>query len=110
MNASLNLNRDATAVHPAAFDWSSVVHEMLSNLDNVSVAGQHHVMDKIIRFVEAEASPALRHMRARNRLAFTELVAGLRHESARPCPDVASFTRGGEAVSALLATMAETGS
>ena len=106
MNASLDVNRDVAPVPPTLGDRFAVVREMLSDLDHITVAGQHHVMSKIIRFVETEASLALRDTRARNRMAFTELLAGLRHESGRLSPDVASFARSAEAVSSLLAALA----
>jgi hypothetical protein len=106
MNALTIANRSIPVVPPVASDPYGVVREMMSNLDNLTVAGQQHVMAKIIRFVEVEAAPVLRGMRARHRLAVSELLAGLRHETARLCPDAASFVRRGEAVIGLLGTLA----
>ena len=81
----------------------AIVREMLSNLGNITTAGQQHDMGKIVRFIEAEASDALRDMRTHKRVAFSELLAGLRHESARLAPDVPNFVRRAEAASTLLA-------
>jgi hypothetical protein len=106
MNATMTVNRDASTTHPLLGDRFAVVREMLSNLDNLSIAGQQHVMAKILGFIEAEAGPVVRRLRARNRLAFNHLLAGLRHESARLTPDVAGFVRGAEAISSLLTALA----
>jgi hypothetical protein len=106
MNASMTVDLDATARRPWLADRFAVVREMLSDLDNLTVAGQQHVMAKILRFLEAASRPTLGRMRARNRLAFNQLFASLRHESARLSPDVASFVHGADGVIALLAALA----
>ena len=78
----------------------AVIGEMLAGLDSLTNAGRHHVMTKIVTFVQTRlgSAPASRTPVERARIA--EMVDHLQREAARPLPVVGSFT---ESVQRLLA-------
>jgi hypothetical protein len=95
----------APTSHPVAYaqlyaGQVAVIGEMVAGLDSLTNAGRHHVMGKIVAFVQARvtAPPAGRTAAERARIA--EMLDGLQREAALPLPVVGSFT---EAVRRLLA-------
>lgn len=70
----------------------AVIGEMLASLDSLTNAGRHHVMSKIVNFVQTRvgAAPAGRTPPERARIA--EILDQLQREAARPLPVVGSFT------------------
>jgi len=80
----------------------SVIREMLGMLDTLTIAGQRHLMEKVVGFVEACARAAVTHPNARRRETVFELVVQLRKESERLVPDSLRFTAQAEKLMALL--------
>lgn len=78
----------------------AVIGEMLASLDSLTHAGRHHVMTKIVGFVQGRIGPTLANRGAAERARIGELVERLKNEAARPLPAVPTFT---DAVKRLLA-------
>ena len=105
INPSPSANENAGIPAPALIDQLAVVRGMLATLDSLTAAGQHHVMSKVIGFVDDQSRRALGGMSPRNRRAFMELLAHLRRESDRISSDITNFVRRAEALIALLAAV-----
>ncbi len=68
----------------------AVIGEMLGMLESLTNAGQQHVMAKIVGFIQTRvASGAIARRADRTRVA--ELLERVRHEAARPLPEVGAF-------------------
>ncbi|HVY41131.1 MAG TPA: hypothetical protein VHM31_24510 [Polyangia bacterium] len=78
----------------------AVIGEMLASLDSLTHAGRHHVMSKIVTFVQARVGSAPAGRTPPERARIAEMVEHLQREAARPLPAVGSFT---ESVQRLLA-------
>ena len=80
----------------------SVVREMLGTFDTVTIAGQRHVMDKVIAFVEEQIRHAGTHVSQRNQATLADLMTHIRSESERLSPDSARFAQRAESLISLL--------
>lgn len=80
----------------------SVIREMLGTLDTLTIAGQHHLMDKVIDFVEGQVRNAAPRLSARNRAVLMDLMTQLRNESDHLFPDSAQFAQSAENLVSLL--------
>lgn len=83
----------------------TVIREMLLMLDSLTIAGQRHLMEKVVRFVEDQLPRIGASLGRRNLGAIETLVNQLRRESDRLVPDVAAFSRGAETLLALLVAL-----
>jgi hypothetical protein len=83
----------------------SVIREMLLMLDSLTIAGQRHLMEKVVHFVDEQLPRAAAGLSRRNQAAIEALVRQLRHESDRLVPDVCAFSRGAESLLALLVAL-----
>ena len=83
----------------------SVIREMLVMLDSLTIAGQRHLMEKVVRFVDDQVPRLSASVGRRNHSAVETILEALRHESDRLVPDVAVFSRGAESLLALLAAL-----
>lgn len=83
----------------------TVIREMLLMLDSLTIAGQRHLMEKVVRFVEEQLPHARSRLSRRNLSALDAIVGQLRHESDRLVPDVAVFSRGAHTLLALLVAL-----
>lgn len=83
----------------------SVIREMLVMLDSLTIAGQRHLMEKVVHFVEEQVPRLAVSVSRRNHAAVSTILEGLRRESDRLVPDVAAFSRGAESLLALLAAL-----
>lgn len=79
-----------------------VIQEMLGVLDTLTIAGQRHVMEKVVSFVDTKTRAAAARMSNRDRATLFELLTQLRKESQRLVPDPLRFTRHAENLVALL--------
>jgi len=70
----------------------AVIGEMLASLDSLTNAGRHHVMMKIVTFVQGRIGSAPSSRTAHERARITEMLDHLQREAARPLPVVGSFT------------------
>lgn len=70
----------------------AVIGEMVASLDSLTNAGRHHVMTKIVGFVQARVGTAPGSRTAAERARIAEMVDHLQREAARPLPAVGSFT------------------
>lgn len=84
----------------------TVIPGMLSTLDTLSAAGQHHVMGKVVSFLKDQVGRAGRGLSIRNQRSFEELLGHLTRESERLSPDIRTFSRHAEALMSLLAAIA----
>ena len=80
----------------------AVIREMLATFESLTVAGQRHVMEKVVSFVDARARGAAGRMSHRNRVTLSELLTQLQKESQRMMPDPCGFARRAENLIALL--------
>ncbi|HVT08464.1 MAG TPA: hypothetical protein VHO67_13475 [Polyangia bacterium] len=79
-----------------------VIREMLRMLDTVTTAGQHHLMNKVIAFVEGQVEQVAANASGASRAALAELMAQLRNDAHGLVPDAARFTRHTESLIDLL--------
>jgi len=79
-----------------------VIHEMLGMLDTLTIAGQQHVMEKVVDFVDSKTRAVAPRMGDRNRVTLFDLLRRLREESQRLVPDPLRFTRHAESLITLL--------
>ncbi len=78
----------------------AVIGEMVASLDSLTNAGRHHVMTKIVAFVQGRLGPSVAKRGPAERARIAEMVERLKNEAARPLPVVSNFT---ETVERLLA-------
>jgi hypothetical protein len=83
----------------------TVIREMLLMLDSLTIAGQRHIMEKVVRFVEEQLPRARSSLSRRNLGAIEAIMKQLRHESDRLVPDVSVFSRGAQSLLALLVAL-----
>jgi hypothetical protein len=83
----------------------TVIREMLLMLDSLTIAGQRHLMEKVVRFVEDQLPRVRAGVGRRNLTGIESIVKQLQRESDRLVPDVAAFSRGAEALLALLVAL-----
>ena len=81
----------------------SVIPEMLARLDTLTLAGQHHVIGKVVTFIEDQVRCANPRVGRRNRATLAGLVERLKHESDRVLPDLAIVNLQARTVMALIA-------
>jgi hypothetical protein len=106
MSASPSISLDRVARWPVPADPIDTVREMLSMLETLTIAGQHHVMEKVIGFAEVRIAREVRRGGAASRRGLWEQLDCLRREAGHIVPDVSSFARRGESLMALLAMLA----
>lgn len=82
-----------------------VIGEMLGMLDTLTIAGQRHLMEKIVSFVDTQTRSAAVRMSNGNRAALFEVLTRLRQESQRLVPDPVRFIRHAENLIALLSAV-----
>lgn len=80
----------------------SVIREMLGTLDTLTIAGQHHDIDKVIAFVGGQVQRARTQVSGRNRTTLMDLMTQLRNESDRLFPDSTRFAQRAENLISLL--------
>jgi hypothetical protein len=80
----------------------SVIREMLGNLDTLTIAGQHHIIDKVIAFVDARVRQAATRASKRNSATLMDVMTQLRNESDRLSPDSTRFAQRAENLISLL--------
>jgi hypothetical protein len=68
----------------------AVIGEMLGSLENLTNAGQQHVMAKIAGFIQTRVSLGAVARRG-DRTRVVELLDRVKHEAARPLPVVDAF-------------------
>ena len=80
----------------------SVIREMLGTLDTLTIAGQHHLMDKVIAFVEGQVQQVAARVSKRNRATLADVMTQLRRESDLLFPDSTRFAQRAESLINLL--------
>ena len=83
----------------------SVIREMVGTLDTLTIAGQRHVMDKVVAFVDEQVRHATPRVSKRNRATLGEVMTQLRSESDRVFPDSARFAQRAESLIRLLGSI-----
>jgi len=81
----------------------ATIRQMVATLDTVTIAGQRHLMAKVLAFVGGQVERAIRHAGAGNRGMLLEQLALLKRESDRQLPSVPAFGQRAESLIALLA-------
>jgi len=88
---------------PALVDKLATIRQMLASLDTLTIAGQRHLMTKVLAFVEDHAQRMVHRAGSCTHSALRDDLALLRHESERPLPSTAAFGERAERLLALLA-------
>lgn len=83
----------------------TVIREMLLMLDSLTIAGQRHLMEKVVHFVQDQLPRLAGSLGRRNQSGIEAIVKQLQRESDRLMPDVSAFSRGAEALLALLVAL-----
>jgi hypothetical protein len=109
MNASPSASNDWVAPWPVPADPIDTVREMLSMLETLTIAGQHHVMEKVIGFSEVRIAREVRRLGGASRRGLWEQLDCLRREANHIVPDVSTFARRAESLLALLSMLAGRG-
>jgi hypothetical protein len=81
----------------------SVIPEMLATLDTLTIAGQHHVIDRVLTFIEDQVRCASPLLGRRNRATLAGLMEGLKEESHHLLPDVVRIDQHARTLMALIA-------
>ena len=87
---------------PSFADKLATIRQMLASLDTLTIAGQRHLMAKVLAFVDGQVQRVIHHAGPRNRGMLLEQLAVLRRESDRQLPSVATFGERAESLLALL--------
>jgi hypothetical protein len=106
MNALPSASHDRIGGWSVPADPIDTVREMLSILETLTIAGQHHIMEKVIGFAEVRIAREVRRGSGTSRRGLWEQLDCLRREADHIVPDVASFARRAESLMALLAMLA----
>jgi hypothetical protein len=83
----------------------SVVREMLTTLETLTIPGRHYVMQKVVGFAQDQATRASSRVSRRNRQALADSIELLKRESSRPLPDSVGFSEHADSLIALLASV-----
>lgn len=92
----------STGAHAFRVRQLWVVREMLRTLDTVTIAGQQHLMEKVVAFVEGQIAQVAAGASGRNRAALDDLMAQLKVDARGLFPDSARFARHAESLIGLL--------
>lgn len=84
---------------------ASTLREMLRSLEDLTLAGQRHTMEKIVAFLADHLPAAGRKRGRRNRNALVLLLLSLRRESQRCVLDVPLFSRQAESILVLMGAL-----
>lgn len=86
-------------------DQVRTIREMLRTLDAQTIAGQHHVIDKVVAFVAPQIERAMLRLGPRNRRMLLEQLVLFKTEATRQVPAVPVFVRRTEGLLTLLVGM-----
>jgi len=103
MQVTHSISEGHTPTPTSLADKQATIRQMLATLDTLTIAGQRHLMAKVLAFVEGQVDRAIRHTGAGNRGMLLEQLALLKRESDRPLPSVPAFGERAESLLALLA-------
>jgi hypothetical protein len=84
----------------------TTIRQMLATLDTLTIAGQRHLMTKVIAFVDIQVERAIQRTGTEDDGTLVEQLALLRRESDRQVPSVPAFGERAERLIAFLATAA----
>jgi len=82
----------------------ATIREMLSTLDTVTHAGQQHLMNRVVDFVQAQVQQACRRASSGNRRMLLEQLDLIKREAGRRLPSVPAFRPRAENLLRLLNT------
>jgi hypothetical protein len=83
----------------------SVIPEMLATLDTLTAAGQHHILGKVVTFIEDQVRHAIPRVGRRNQATLVELMEHLKRESHRLLPDLARVNQHATTLMTLIAAV-----
>jgi len=84
----------------------ATVREMVASLDTLTLAGQRHLMAKVVTFMRDHGLVALRQVGRNDQRTAAELLEHLSVESERRLPDAGAFGPCAETLVELLAEVA----
>ncbi len=87
---------------PSLAEKLEIVRQMVASLETVTIAGQRHLMTKVLAFVDGQVDRAVRGS-SLDRRRLLEQLALLKHETDRQLPSVPVFGRRAENLLDLLA-------
>jgi hypothetical protein len=79
-----------------------IVQDMLEDLEDQTVMGGRHTMEKVIGVLRSQIGRGLLRTGPRNERMLCQLVEQLAHEAGRPLPEVREFRDRAEPLVALL--------
>jgi len=103
MALTLSISEDRMQQPTSLAEELATIRQMVATLDTVTIAGQRHLMAKVLAFVDGQVEQAIRHAGSGNRGMLLEQLALLKRESDRQLPSVPDFGQRAESLIALLA-------
>jgi hypothetical protein len=102
MEATPSTSESQIPHRPSLAEELTTIRQMLAALDTVTTAGQHHLMAKVLAFVEGQVDRVIQRPGPCNGHMLLEQLALLRHESDRQLPSASAFGERAESLLALL--------
>ena len=91
--------------HPTLLaDKLATIRQMLASLDTLTIAGQRHLMTKVLAFLDSHVDRLIHQAGHGKRSMLLEQLVLLRRESDRQLPSVPAFGERAESLLALLAS------
>jgi hypothetical protein len=82
-----------TPCHPSFAEKLDIVRQMVASLETVTIAGQRHLMGKVLAFVDGQIDRVVLRASPPNRQFLLQELALLRNETDRQLPSVPVFGR-----------------
>ena len=80
----------------------TTIRQMLATLDTLTIAGQRHLMSKVVAFVSGQVERVVREGGRVNRRMLLDQLTLLKRESDRQLPSVSTFSARADSLIALL--------
>ena len=88
---------------PSLADKLATIRQMVASLETVTIAGQRHLMTKVLDFVDGQVARTIAGAGRGNGHMLLQQLTLLRNETGRPLPSVPAFGERAETLIALLA-------
>jgi hypothetical protein len=80
----------------------TVIRQMLATLETLTLAGRHHVMNKVLAILSEEVERAVPLAGRRSARVLQEQLELLQHETDRPAPSPSAFAESAKNLLALI--------
>ena len=102
MELTQSIPDDRFSRSPSLVEKLTTIRQMLATLETVTIAGQRHLMTKVVAFVDGQVSRAISQAGPGNRRMLLEQLMLLKGEAGRQLPSVPVFGARAENLLALL--------